>query len=192
MPDSPPLFSAISGPEGSRPPPPRHLAASGDLCSGGAWSGTYRGRTRFSWDKLHGRTLGPRPPSRPRAEDRGSPTEMGWKVEELFPALLWALHSYVLLCSKVSMTQRLWTVTWWKGCWLRTLGCGSSKTSSTWASSHLERAECGSEFRGAQPLIPGEEGDRRPLTCQYGPCTPPTSRWAGGTQRHHRAWHQSH
>lgn len=36
-----------------------HLASSGDLCSGGAWHGTHRGRTQFSWDLLHVRTLAP-------------------------------------------------------------------------------------------------------------------------------------
>lgn len=59
-PASPALLSAVSGSEGSRPP---HLAASGDLCSCGAWSGTYRGRTQFGWDKPHGRTLGPPTPA---------------------------------------------------------------------------------------------------------------------------------
>lgn len=101
---------------------------------------------------------------------------MGWKVLELFPALLWALHSYVLLCSKVPVTSRLWTVTLWKGSWLTILGYGSSKTSSAWASSHLGRAVCGSEFQGAQPLFLGKVGERSPLTYQYGPRIAPTSR----------------
>lgn len=65
---------------------------------------------------------------------------MGWKVWELFATLLWALHSYVMLCSKVPMTSRLWTITFWKGSWLRTVGFGSSLTSSASASSHLGRA----------------------------------------------------
>lgn len=143
------------------------------------------------WLPELGSFLGPAPVP-PGGVDEGSPTEMGWKAWELFPALLWALHSYVLLCSKVPMASRLWTVTLWKGSWLRTLVCGSSNTSSAWASSHLGRAVCGSGFQGAQPLIPGEEGERSPLTYQYGPCTAATSRWAGGTQRRHRVWHQSH
>lgn len=117
------------------------------------------------------------------------------KTWEQFPALLWALHSYVLLCSKVPMTSRLWTVTLLKGSWLRTSGCGSSKTSSE-VSSHLGRAERGSEFQGTQrlpqPLSPEEEAKRSPLTYQCDPHTVPTSRWAGGTRRPHRAGHQSH
>lgn len=87
--------------------------------------------------------LGP-VPSQPGGEGGGSPTtEMCERAWELFPTLLLALHSYVLLCSQVPTTSRLWTVTLWKGSWLSTLGCGSSKT-SPWASSHLERAKCGS------------------------------------------------
>lgn len=102
------------------------------------------------WLPEPGSFLGPTPVP-PGGADEGSPTEMGWKAWELFPARLWALHSYVLLCSKVPTGSWLWTVTLWKGSWLRTLVCGFSKTCSTWASSHLGRAECGSGFQVAHP-----------------------------------------
>lgn len=116
-----------------------------------AWSWTQRGRTQYGWGLLHIGTLALAPWDRVSflgpptdlawmGRSKGSPTEMGQKTWELFPKLLWALHSYVLLCSKVPMTSRLWTVILWKGSWLRTSGCESSKI-GTWVSSHLGRTD---------------------------------------------------
>ena len=76
--------------------------------------------------------------------------EMGPKAPKVFPMLFWALHSYVLLCSKVAGVSRLWTVTLWKGSWRRTSGFGSSRT-STWVLSHLGSAECGQSFGVPRP-----------------------------------------
>lgn len=97
---------------------------------------------------------------------KGSPIEMGQKVWELFPTLLKALHSYVLLCSKVPMASRLWTITSWKGTWLRTSECESSRTSPA-DSSHLGRAECGLELWDARPPLAPQPGVKKVSRATY-------------------------